>query len=351
MRPRGTVAACALVLPLVVLALPAPAVAGPSRPVFQRTIVAAPLGSAVVRVQVPGGDFERLLRRRVLPVETRLDARRGDVRLTVDNQGPVPETATVSEGQFVVHQDAGTPQSPPRTRLELVGGGLVGCDRRWVAKAAFTRGYRTSGRKLKIRKSGGRIVTSDRHSVTAGEGTEWLVTEQCEYTRIDVVEGAVVSTPTGATGAPDLRSLLLPGDMITYACEGEPSRCAALAVTRRQGNDGRLHDIVYTVAQGAVPDDILEFCVTPPASRATCGFFRPSGTLPNGAKTWGTYCTMHKGPGTYQFRWILPVGRRFSPLLPLEILHPEPTHPQDAEAAAGCGPPPEQQQPPPEQQP
>ena len=348
MRPRGTAAACAFAL--AAGALPAaPAAAGQSGPVFGRTVVAAPVSGAV-RVLVPGGEYERLRGLRVVPVESRLDARRGVVAITADNQGPRPDTAEVSEGQFVVRQDAGTEQSPARTRLELVGGGLVGCDRRWVAKAAVARGYRSAGRKLRLRKSGGRIVTSDRHSVTAGEGTEWVVTEQCEYTRIDVVEGSVTSTPKDAAAVPDLRGLLLPGDMITYACEGEPRRCAGLLVTRRQDNEGRMHDIVYTVAQAAIPEDVLGFCITPPSGRANCGAFMKAGTYPNGVKVWGTYCSMHRGPGTYHFRWNLPGGRRFSPVLPLEILNPEGPHPNGPDIAAGCGPAPAPQ-PPPEPQP
>ena len=307
--------------------LPAsPALAGEPAPRFRETFVAEPV-SGVVRVYVLNRGYRTLRGRTVLRVPSLLDTRRGEVRLTLDTPSEeVDETAVVGEGEFLVHQDLPTETTGARTRLRLIGAGIDACPPRWMAQTA-----RKARRKLRIRKRSGRIVTDDRFSITGGEGTEWRVTEECEFTRIDVEEGVVLSVPKEEALA-GLREFLLPGDMMTFGCDAGPRFCTVAIVTRRPGADGALDDIILAAAVGPLADRQLNFCVTPPRGATACAPFEE--VVIDGERGWFVGCIARAGPGRYRFRWATVRGERFGPVLPLEIRNPEPPPP---DGPASCG--------------
>ena len=293
-------------------------------------MVAEPV-SGVVRVLAPKGGYRVVRGPTVLPVPSRLDATRGEVRLTLDVPGAEEDdTAEVGEGEFVVHQDAPTDVVGARTRLRLVGGGLESCAPRWKATAA----YRVVRRRLKLRKRRGRIVTDDRFSVTGGEGTEWRVTEFCEYTRIDVEEGTVLSVPK-EDGPPGLREFLQPGDMMTFGCDARPRRCAVALVRASPDSQGAPHDLIFAAATGPVRERELRFCVTPPLGATACGRFGE--LVLDGERGWFVSCLARSGPGLYRFRWATVTGKRFGPVLPLDIGIAEPPAPDNPGSPASCG--------------
>ena len=327
---RGTASAIALAAALLALSAQ-PAVAGTPRPLWQRTIVAQPLESGVTGKA--RGRSEALLARRLLRLPARIDATRGKVRLTLATpDGPELETADLSEGEFVVTQDDATQAAPARTRARLVGGGIEKCVPPWSARPAV---FKEGRRKLKIRKSG-RVVTDDRYSITAGEGTEWVVTEECSYTRVDVTEGRVSSTPKEGE-IQTLEDVLLPGDMLTYACQGDVKtrRCFAVLVARRVF-DGRMRDFISILAAGRTNEAQLVLCVTPPRYRpAQCGGLDSTGSY-QGFRVWYLGCLALQGTWTYRIRWATFASAPFGPVLPADVLNPEPPAPEEPDRAVNC---------------
>ena len=312
------------------LLLPGTAAAGSSAPRFRDTVIAEPL-RGVVRLFVPGSGYRTLRGRAVVPVGSRLDTTRGEVRLTLDDPAAsAHDTADVSEGEFVVLQDRPTAVVGARTRLRLVGGGIDACTARWTATAAV---YREGRRRLRLRKRAGRIVTDDRYSITGGAGTEWVVTEQCEFTRIDVEEGVVLSVPDEG-GPPSLREFLEPGDMMTFGC-GPPRFCSVAIVRHTTGSAGTPVDLIFVAAAGPLSGVDLKLCVTPPRGPTSCGTFGEVNV--DGERGWFVGCLARQGPGVYRFRWATLEGRRFGPVLPLEITKAEPPAEGAPGAAASCG--------------
>ncbi len=170
------------------------------------TIVAT---SGTVKVKLPGSkvyvDVSTLTE---IPLGSRIDARRGNVRITVEVNKTKHKTQTVvfHDGIFVVTQ---TKAVKPFLVATLVGGTFAGCAPKASRSASVARsagvgagGLVASAAKAKKKRSKrsvrrlwghgkGDFKTIGRRSSATVRGTWWLVEDRCDGTLTRVKEGRV----------------------------------------------------------------------------------------------------------------------------------------------------------------
>ena len=164
--------------------VPLPPIPLPERGV---AVVVEPVSGRVLVSDDDGETFRSLDAPERVPVGTTVDAKRGDVRVTVArNARGDTWSAAFSEGRFIVRQRA---TGTPVTTLRLTGPRLRDVCRRTRATAA------SSGRKKAVRRlwgdGKGRFRTRGRYSAATVRGTRWLTVDRCDGTVTRVIRGAV----------------------------------------------------------------------------------------------------------------------------------------------------------------
>ncbi len=172
------------------------------------TIVAT---SGRVKVKLPGSTFYvDLSTLTEIPLGSRIDARKGNVRITVEVNAAKHTTQTVvfHDGIFVVTQTKGV---KPFLVATLVGGTFAGCAPKaakrtvarsaslgapdLVASAAAKKKAKKKRSKRSVRRLWGHgkgdFKTVGRRSSAAVRGTWWLVEDRCDGTLTRVKEGRV----------------------------------------------------------------------------------------------------------------------------------------------------------------
>jgi streptogramin lyase len=156
-------------------------------PDFTNKVVAEPDGQ--VRFKAPGGEWVALGESgSELPIGSRIDARRGSVRLTTEDSRENIHAGTFGGGVFSVGQPR---RARGRVDIRLRGGNFSRCAsgrRAGRASAAAVRRVR----RLWGRDHGGRFRTHGRHSHATVRGTRWLTEDRCGGTFTRVTEGSVV---------------------------------------------------------------------------------------------------------------------------------------------------------------
>jgi hypothetical protein len=141
-----------------------------------------------------------------IPLRSRIDARRGQVRVTaeVNAQTHATQSSVFYAGIFDVSQTKG---SKPILEAKVVGGSFAGCLRR-VTTRAVTRSAlggvlagpfelvakRKKSKRVVRRlwgKGKGDFRTAGKHSSATVRGTWWLVEDRCDGTLTRVREGRV----------------------------------------------------------------------------------------------------------------------------------------------------------------
>ena len=186
---------------------PPPPPAAPTPKRGQSVIVTRVSGK--VRVKVPGSKvYVDITTLTEIPLGSRIDARKGRVRLTaeVDAKTHKTQSSMFYEGIFVVGQTKG---AKTITEAKLVGGTFAGCARRTttrtiargavggalgpaVAYAAKPKGKRSKRRVRRLWGKGeGDFRTAGRRSSATVRGTWWLVEDRCDGTYTRVKQGRV----------------------------------------------------------------------------------------------------------------------------------------------------------------
>ena len=161
-----------------------------TRPQLGQTVVISHV-SGELRYRLPAGRYVPLAagQSRLVPVGTVVDARRGHVRLVVENgEGQPLQQGEFWDGIFGIFQAT---ERRATTELRLGGGDFAPC-----AQGARKRRARGSaGRVVRTLwgKSGGRFRTKGRFASATVRGTEWETADLCLATRITVREGSVVA--------------------------------------------------------------------------------------------------------------------------------------------------------------
>jgi hypothetical protein len=159
-----------------------------------------------VRVKVPGSTrYVDVRSLREIPLGSRIDARKGRVRITaeVDAKTHKTQSSVFWDGIFVVRQTKG---SKPILEARLAGGSFKNCTlrstARTIARAAggplaepFTFVAKKRKSKRKVRRLWGRgegsFRTGGRRSSATVRGTYWLVEDRCDGTLTRVRQGRV----------------------------------------------------------------------------------------------------------------------------------------------------------------
>ena len=167
------------------------------------TIVAT---QGTVRVKVPGSTrYVDVGSLREIPLGSRIDARRGRVRITaeVDAKTHRTESSLFWDGIFVVLQTKG---SKPILEARLAGGSFKNCTLRSTARTItraaggplaepFTFVAKKRKSKRKVRRLWGRgegsFRTGGKRSSATVRGTWWLVEDRCDGTLTRVRQGRV----------------------------------------------------------------------------------------------------------------------------------------------------------------
>ena len=162
-----------------------PPVEGVPAPVAGRTVNAAAVQPGV-RVKAPGSSsFVALAEPSQLRTGTVVDARKGRVRISVDNGRGGVDTSDFYGGIFRITQIA---SGSRLATLTLLGGSFRGCPRAPRAQLSAKGGR--SVRKL-WGSGTGRFRTVGRFSAATLRGTTWLTEDRCSGTATRVTRGAV----------------------------------------------------------------------------------------------------------------------------------------------------------------
>lgn len=153
-------------------------------PVNRRSIgVIVASGAVTVRPRTTIRDIA-LREPDLTPNGSDINARDGEIDVTVSNASGVLRTARVSRGGFSATQ--------PLSNISLVDLRLTdpldGC--RGTKAAARTEGTRRTTRRLRVRVKG-RYRTIGRYASAIARGTEWTIIDGCDRTVIRVLEGVV----------------------------------------------------------------------------------------------------------------------------------------------------------------
>ena len=165
---------------------PLPPVAGPSDPVVGQTANVAAVEPGVL-VKEPGkSTFTTLSNPRQITMGSIIDARKGRVRISVDDGKGGIDTADFFEGVFRLTQGK---KGTRFATLTLVGGSFKGCPR---APKARLSGKSKGGSVRHLWGSGsGSFRTVGRFSAASLRGTTWLTDDKCNGTLTRVTKGSV----------------------------------------------------------------------------------------------------------------------------------------------------------------
>ena len=161
---------------------------GPERAELGKAVSVAVVKGTVL-IGVPGKAFVPLQGLRTIPVGSRLDTRRGTVRLTsaLDSKGSKLQSGSFSAGVFKVLQSRG---GRGLTDVNLTGSSFNGCGARG-STAGVARFSRKKVRRLRS-DAKGRFRTRGRYSSATVRGTKWETTDRCDGTLTRVTRGRVV---------------------------------------------------------------------------------------------------------------------------------------------------------------
>jgi hypothetical protein len=281
------------------------------------SVVVAPL-AGVVRVKPRGqGSYARLLRARLIPVGSTVDAERGRVFLvTASDAGDSTQSGAFDRGAFLVTQESAP---PGLTDLSLVGGRTNPCAQ--GASSPLRAGPRRNLTSRVIRRvrgyARGRFRTRGSYSAATVRGTVWVTEDTCDGTNTTAFNGTV-DTATGAGPGFTLN----PGQSAIYYCfpPGSafrgPDYCIAIL---SQPADGLFAFGLGT--RGAAQRYTV--CVRTPSGAEPCGEFPLAEPDANGARISGVVCTQFEGPGTYIVRWFI-AGQQVGVPLPFVATIPRP---------------------------
>jgi hypothetical protein len=272
------------------------------RPNVGRTVVVAPV-DGIVRVKPRGATrYKRLRRARAIPLGSRVDATRGEVRLRAAS-GSGTESGVFSGGAFVVTQTRTTPRY---VELRLVGGRPQACAQAQGTGARAAQSARVI-RRLRARARG-RFRTRGSHSAATVRGTTWLTEDRCDGTVITSQEGTVDTTTQ--LGAQDFQ--LEPGQSLVGYCvePGTPNLTCVVELSDPAA-------FTYLFAIGTVrPATQYQLCVISPAGVPDCGTFPLQDDDGDSIRTSGVGCVYsgsQDGVGDYSAQWTLD-GALFGPL-------------------------------------
>lgn len=165
---------------------PAPPPPAAPQPVLGRTEVVHPV-RGTSRVRLKGSKtFTPVTADTAIPDGSEIDTAKSTLRLVVATPGGGTETADISEGRAIVHQD--TRRSPPVTQLTL-SEPLTGCP--GAARAAARKKKGPTSRKIVISTKGGHFESVGRYASAIASGTTWRTTDTCTATLVQAIEGTV----------------------------------------------------------------------------------------------------------------------------------------------------------------
>ena len=272
------------------------------RPKVGRTVVVSPV-DGTIRVKPRGAARHKRLRRaRAIPLGSRIDATRGEVRLRAASGSGI-QSGVFSEGAFVVTQTRTTPRY---VELRLVGG------RPQVCSQAQSTGARAAASPRVIRRlrarARGRFRTRGKNSAATVRGTTWLTEDRCDGTVITSEKGTVdTTTQLGSQNFP-----LEPGQSVVGYCvePGTPNLTCVVELSDPA-------KFTYLFAIGTVrPATQYQLCVTSPAGVPDCGTFPLQDHDGDSIRTSGVGCVYsgsQDGVGDYSAQWTVD-GALFGPL-------------------------------------
>jgi len=150
-------------------------------PIQGENIVAFVQGDGSVRAKLPGKKkFKRIVDPTVLPVGTQIDARKGQVDVTIETSLG-DQTATFYDGVFKIQQTS----TVDLATMKLSGKELRRCPSGRQATTSRRRTRRLWGRGR------GSFRTRGRYSSATVSGTWWLTEDRCDRTITKVREGVV----------------------------------------------------------------------------------------------------------------------------------------------------------------
>jgi uncharacterized protein YkwD len=146
--------------------------------------------SGPVLYDAPGDEagLQPVMRKRVVPVGTVVDARGGPVRvISASNLRGKLQSGVFSRGVFRVRQRR---TRTPVTELLLRGGRGVRCGR-GQARSSQTRRSRRVRRLWGRSRRGARFVTRGRYAVATTRGTRWIFEDRCDGSFVRVLIGVL----------------------------------------------------------------------------------------------------------------------------------------------------------------
>ena len=177
----------ALALAVIAAALPLPGASAatkgrPLEPELGRKFVVA-LVSGDVFIKRPGdARASRLTGRRRIPVDTTVDATKGQVKLVGVFTRERRSKGVFSQGAFIASQAR---RKRAVIDLELAGGDFSSCQAARTAQLSSRAIRRLRGRAR------GRFRTRGNHSAATVRGTKWVTEDRCDTTVITTQEGTV----------------------------------------------------------------------------------------------------------------------------------------------------------------
>ncbi len=165
-----------------------PAAATPPPPPVKGKSVNVGATSGTVRIRRRGSrGFTTLRDDQQVPVGSEVDARRGRVRLTVENDPGVNEVAEFYNGVFIVRQL--TRRVQPLTQLSLSQ--PLSCPRSAGTRASASKRRRGARRRRLWGTGVGHFRTRGRHAAATVRGTVWMTQDTCTATTVRVKQGVV----------------------------------------------------------------------------------------------------------------------------------------------------------------
>jgi hypothetical protein len=286
------------------------------RPVLGRTVLVSRV-AGVVRVKAPGERrFALLTQRRLIPVDSTIDAARGTVMLaSASTGGGRTQSGQFSKGAFAVFQ-----AHSDMTTLRLVGGRSANAFCGSHARGAGTIGASSSASSGVLRllraSAHGHFRTAGRYSAATVRGTKWQTIDRCDGTVTVDTEGDVETT----TGS--LRFLLKPGQTAIGYCfppNATPQTRKFCIVEVSQPADG-LFGFGIGVRGTATS---YQLCVRAPSGIERCRQFALSAPNGAGVRTSAVVCPQDEGVGNYFVRWVI-AGQQLGVTLPFTATLPAP---------------------------
>ncbi len=164
-------------------------------PILGKQVVGAAT-SGTVLVTPPGGKPTLLRGDRPIRLGSRVDARRGHVRITAaSDTGDGRQTGDFYGGIFVITQDRRAPVTTVLRLSQQVN--LSSCGRASRGAAAAKRRRKKPGKRLLWGDGKGRFRTTGQYGAATVRGTKWLVQDSCAGTLVKVRRGVVQARDFG----------------------------------------------------------------------------------------------------------------------------------------------------------